>query len=1640
MSLNLRRQGGPLVLAGLLASLLFLGRAQSQVKVAAPALPTPAAPGTAPAENKDANDFSHALTLPTDSKMQRRMERAVDLMTEKEPNWAEAAKSLQALLDAPEDVFVKVTRKDSAGKESTHWTSVRAESNRLLGTFPENGLSFYELQFGGVARAKLDEAKAKGDPQILADVAQKYLHTRAGAEATNLLGTYHLDRGHFVMAALCFERLLGREGDKVSTATLVKGALAFHRIGDKERAVQAWKAITARAGREGLKLGERTVSLTDLDKIIKKYDQPLSELFSPSDWVMFKGNASRSAQGNGTAPYMERKWSVEGNEYIREAETRRLINLAIKSQLDTNQPILPAFFPIAVDGKVIFRSYYGVHAYDIKTGTLEWEASTKGSLDHTFGDSQRTSFMQAWSQYYEQADKNLFYENSTLGTLSSDNERVYVVEDLALPPHPHYLLTMGWNAGWGGGMSPNYGPLSDAVHHNKLQVIEIKTGKILWELGGRASTVAADNKVTDAESLTDSYFLGPPLPLGGKLYVLNEKNQELRLVCLDPTKNAYRGENPVVWSQTLAAMREKILQDVSRRIRVASLAYGDGIIVCPTNAGAVLGVDLLSHSLVWAYAYRDKSQADSPEEEQRKQLRAQPWRVQQQGTIPVGPEQWKASTPIIQDGKVVFTASDGAKVFCLNLRDGSLRWNAERKDDLYLAGVYNGRVLLVGKNSCRALNLDDGKQLWTLETGMPSGQGVASNNVYYLPLRSGAHTKEPEVCLINIEKGTIEAQPKSRKREVPGNLIFFEGDVISQSATELAVYPQLRVKRRQMDDLIAKNPKDPRGLTERGELRLDEGDFQGAIDDLHLALENHPPADVLPKTRAKLYETLTAVMQYKFNEGEKYLDEYKDLCKVETTPAMSDDERKKAQEEQQRRTSNYLCLLAKGREKQGRLVEAFQAYLDFGVQAAKQDEVTVIDEPDVKAPPDVWAQGRISAMIASANPTQRKPLEDEIVKKWQAVKGSDLEALRRFVSMFGSAFSVGKEARLQLAERLIEENPVNTMLEAERHLLVLREQGDPALAARAVDDLARLATRNGRLDDAAFYYRVLGRDYPDIVVRDGRKGSDLYEDLATDKRFLPYYDDRSLARAGKWVANPLEHGSFSMQQNLFVFETEDETLPFFQRHRLVLNLQNHQFKLLDRQTNEERWSVPLTKTNFQTFTNWINQPNSTIRFPYHVNGHLVVLNLGQMVYGLDPLNRKVLWEKSLVGAGSLPNNRQPTVDKDGTLLVAYDGGWTQKIGQAAPARPSHVCLLSRDGLLAIDPVNGRTLWTRTGVSSRTHVFSDGQNIYLADMNTDGNITSTKAVRAHDGVSIDVPDFGAAYGKRMRVLGRHILASETDEKVGVTLRLYDVLTGKDVWKTTAPPNSVVMRSEDVHFTGLIEPDGKLMVLDVLTGKPVLNAVIDPKDMEKAVAVHLLRDAGQFYVAMQLPTDTQVVQNGPYAGLVPNSGIRSLPVNGQIYAFEPSGKLRWKAEANHQMLVMEQFNELPIMLMASRYTKTIAVGAGRSFQSCVSLRSLDKRTGKLLFDQPEMLNAAGFFALNINLQGGRIELVGNTMKLVHRLADMPASATGSTAFATPTPNQPERLQRAVITMPAARVEIRTIVAPAKAPVPPPLPEKK
>src|SRR5262249_46310475 len=144
------------------------------------------------------------------------------------------------------------------------------------------------------------------------------------------------------------------------------------------------------------------------------------------------------------------------------------------------------------------------------------------------------------------------------------------------------------------------------------------------------------------DGFKDSYFLGAPLPVGGKLYALNERdNGELRLVCIDPAKGQV-----IPPLQTLGTVQQpnRVGWDVTRRIHTVHLAYGEGILVCPTNAGQVLGVDLLARSLAWAYEYKESSpQGTQPA------INPIPFRPVPNPNVqlPINMTHWKVAPPVV---------------------------------------------------------------------------------------------------------------------------------------------------------------------------------------------------------------------------------------------------------------------------------------------------------------------------------------------------------------------------------------------------------------------------------------------------------------------------------------------------------------------------------------------------------------------------------------------------------------------------------------------------------------------------------------------------------------------------------------------------------------------------------------------------------------------------------------------------------------------------------------------------------------------------------------------------------------------------------------------------------------------------------
>jgi hypothetical protein len=359
---------------------------------------------------------------------------------------------------------------------------------------------------------------------------------------------------------------------------------------------------------------------------------------------------------------------------------------------------------------------------------------------------------------------------------------------------------------------------------------------------------------------------------------------------------------------------------------------------------------------------------------------------------------------VIADGRVIFAPPDADFVRCLDLSSGALLWEVRREDDVYLGGVQQGRVILVGKTSCRALGLADGKEMWSLDTGVPSGHGVGSGKIYYLPLRAAMHETEetPEVCVIDVVAGRIVSHVRSRRGELPGNLVFHDGRVISQTVREVSAYPQLGTKLAAMNARIAQNPKDPQGLLDRADLRRCDGDFEGAVNDLRIAIATSDELPLQTNARQFLFENLTDLLERDFRNDKKTLDEYAQLIAPSVPERATPEERSRLLAEQQRRQAIYHRVMGRGHEQKKHHVEALGHYEQLARMSDTAGMLPGVEDPRLRSRADTWAGARIRAMVVGADAEQRKKIVEAIRDRYEKARQSpDVNELRRFVALFG---------------------------------------------------------------------------------------------------------------------------------------------------------------------------------------------------------------------------------------------------------------------------------------------------------------------------------------------------------------------------------------------------------------------------------------------------------------------------------------------------------------------------------------------------------------------------------------------------------------------------------------------------------------
>ena len=301
--------------------------------------------------------------------------------------------------------------------------------------------------------------------------------------------------------------------------SLFEASLAFHAVGDSTRETQAMQLLNRRLPPAGLNVGGQFLNASDFEKEVARW--PVSTAVASSDWPMFRGDARRTGRADGEFPMLESRNRVPLPTYAEVAKALA----PPPGGVPTAGPMLPGFVPIAVAGKIIYRGPDGLHALDAETGKELWpRVAAPGHPSLCLAsmlkdDNQRLQLLNQWLPKYAGLP-GLLDENATLGSLSSDGRHVFTIEDVPVPAHPNDLLALQPQGQQGIG-HPYFSSLEETLYHNRLRAVDAQTGEFRWEVGvwDRAAP-------PPRPEFTDVFFLGPPLPVGRRLFALVEQTTQ----------------------------------------------------------------------------------------------------------------------------------------------------------------------------------------------------------------------------------------------------------------------------------------------------------------------------------------------------------------------------------------------------------------------------------------------------------------------------------------------------------------------------------------------------------------------------------------------------------------------------------------------------------------------------------------------------------------------------------------------------------------------------------------------------------------------------------------------------------------------------------------------------------------------------------------------------------------------------------------------------------------------------------------------------------------------------------------------------------------------------------------------------------
>jgi len=1519
------------------------------------------------------------IGFPGDRLRERQLDRGRRLVADQ--RWSDAATLFDEILAADRDCFFREDRHQRT------WQSIKSETNRLIGSLEKPGREAYELQFRARADRMLEKAVASNDTAGIVAVARRWFHTPAGYRATLLAAIDALEASQPLAAAAWLDRLAAVDGGVAFEPTLsIMRAIAWFRAGDRVAAATILEQARA-SGRNVCRIAGKDVTVSfpaggGLTWLTSLIGEPKNRLGSHAgEWAMHRGDPARNGVAVASCPLLAPRYRVP---LSRHPEESRLLESQRRLRAEQELAVLPAGTPLAVNGMILVRTTMGLLAIDFETGKRVWLQNGPGSLPLQAAAAGADGAGETADGDASGSFTSVF-DDATSGTMASDGRLVFVIES-----HPDAMASpqaMGMNfrpgmqgmgmrgaAGWREG--------------NTLSAYDVADrGTLRWRLPARGVSAK------DAGLQAAAWYLGAPLPVGEQLLVLVEEKGEIRLDVLDA------GTGRLEWSQPFAEVDEERAIDSreshARRLAGLSPALAEGVLVCPTGAGAVVAVDLATRTLLWAHEYPQPRQADMT-------VLPNGIRVPRNGFGGQGfggdgaREQrmgrWLDSAPILSGGRVLLTPGESQELHCLDLRRGTTAWRLPRKNRLYVAGVVDGRAIVVGRRSLEALDLKTGRSLWQrplgADHGSPSGRGMLTGNRFFLPLDT------PEVLEIDLADGRIVGRSAARGNAVPGNLLAYRGEVISQGGDSLDVFHQSAALESRIETALETNPQDAWALLWRGQLDLDRG---RVVTGIAAVREAH----ALQPTRVSAGVVAAAMLFALQRDFAQAAPLWRDAVALSDSPAtaivvlrstvdgfLRTGDVPQAWEAMQQLLIHADSIAADSPvetdQRAGTRATAGGGLVGEGLWSdGRASDGLVSDGADAQLAlaPTRWIRGRLAELFAKAPPPLRTELDAFVARQSaaalaDAIPASDrLPRLREFIERFGRherAF----EARRQLAESLTEaieagasgDEGRGLVVERDFLLLELARAGEPADRARAAEAVAGIRNRfeaasspeRGRDADAW----PIGR----IVQRRGAaaRNSSLEQRNADELRFvrsrlmhIPVLDSSDSFLPGLELA-------FDQHQGSGIIATDGYGRPI-----------GDPFGVKSRPDGGRL--VP------------IFQPGGLDQAA--VIGRVVFIHAGTSVAayemagvtgaGQGGTRNRLLWMLSDTtdpngetrNAGFVMNIGGGKAARQGNIALGARVSEPRHMDESGRreglpdwvARCTGIAIMADRSLKVHDPLTGRLLWERQGLPAAGELIGDDDFLCVCPADGRGAVVLSMA----DGRLIRTLDLPASE-RRLLSSGRHILtvqpsdgpAGRADDAIAadvsgpgetaagwsrrVRLNRLDPVDGQSRPLGDYPGEARAATAGDGRLA-VVEPSGDLSLLDIDAARVVFRTRLSdmPEGLEHLQVLswsdRYLVLVGRAETAEEQRQLEQIGAMGPLPGM---PGRNMVPlVTGSLWAVDStSGDMLWPVPVTilRHSMQGQSGSQLPVLLFARSIQAVREPDRQR-----LSVLCIDKRTGQAVY---------------------------------------------------------------------------------------------